>query len=173
MSHFSLQLIAIWLLVNKIIIMSCLPDLFLHARSQNIVPNKIGGHFSLHLRSGCFRARAGAELERKVSFSNDVKRYKSWMDTERSFRQTKRSSRSSFYKHREVRDHAIDEPSPAANINGKEQLQSEIEVISNFNAVKKLAFEALVLARKTVDAMANEEQAIKKGFDKLKEKVTK
>ena len=78
--------------------MSCLPDIFIPSKSQPLPPHKVGGQFSLHLRSNHFQRKPSA---------NQQKRYRSWMDTDRSQGPVKRSSRSYFYKERDHSERAV------------------------------------------------------------------
>ena len=95
-----------------------------------MTPNKVGGQFSINLRSAYFNPKAketptGNSTTRKLFLSSDNKRYRSWMDGEKSFNKTKRSSRSYFHKDRENRDLTVDEPNTInENTNGKGSMQS-------------------------------------------------
>lgn len=63
--------------------MSCLPDIFITSKSQNLIPNKVGGQFSIHLRSALFSNKQTDNRSATKSFqSADAKRYKSWMDSD-------------------------------------------------------------------------------------------
>ena len=134
--------------------MSCLPDLFIPSKSQPLNPHKIGGPFSLHLRSNTFALKDSQQPQtnsHRLFQSGDNKRYRSWMDTDRSFRTSKRSSRSFFHKERENRDVSLMESNPQCeNINNQTKMQSELEAVSNFKAMKKMALEQSQLALKTM-----------------------
>ena len=133
--------------------MSCLPELLMPSKSQPFAPRKVGGPFSLHLRSTLFNPGAEqAKTTRKPFISNDSKRYPSWMDTEQSFRRSKRSSRSYFHRDREERASVIEERGHSySNINNQSHQQSELEVMSNFKAVRKAGLENLQLAQITIE----------------------
>jgi hypothetical protein len=62
--------------------MSCLPDIFITSKSQNLLPNKLGGQFSIHLRSALFSNKQIDGRSASSSFqSADAKRYKPWFDS--------------------------------------------------------------------------------------------
>lgn len=82
--------------------MSCLPELFTSSKSSYLPPNKVGGPFSLHLRSAFFAHRPATDR----SLPSDSQRYRSWMDSESSFKRTKRSSRS-FYRKDEDKSNKV------------------------------------------------------------------
>lgn len=86
--------------------MSCFPDILLTSRSQNLPnPHKMGGMFSINLRSSFFTNEKQAPSDKSrqysqgksTSFSLDNKRYRSWMDKEKSFLSSRVPSKS-FYK---------------------------------------------------------------------------
>lgn len=65
--------------------MSCLPELFSASRSQNLQhPSKVGGVFSIHLRSAYFHSlKQPAQPQDKLgktsgSYSLESKRYRSF-----------------------------------------------------------------------------------------------
>ena len=94
------------------------------------------------------------------------------MDSQKSFNKTKRSSRSYFHKDRENRDLTVDEPNIInENTNGKGNMQSELQIISNFHAIRKSSIETLHLASKSIEVNSVEEQKIKEELKGLKEKI--
>ena len=79
----------------------------------------MGGQFSINLRSAFFNPNKQEKGDlnttllnnrsaRKSYNSTDSKRYRSWMDGEKTFTKTKRSSRSYFHKDRENKDVVIE-----------------------------------------------------------------
>lgn len=133
--------------------MSCLPDIFISSKSQNLVPNKMGGQFSIHLRSALFNSKQIENRSAAKSFqSADAKRYKSWMDLEQTFKKTRRSSKSYFHRQGKANDKIIQEKGFGhENINGRQRQQSEVEAISNFNILKRSAMENTHLSQKVLD----------------------
>lgn len=131
--------------------MSCLPEIFLRSNYlQN--PSKIGGVFSVNLRSSSFSGKQTASVGdmrmNKTSRSVDSQRY--------SQQEKMRNSKtSSFYQPckeegLEKRGHSFE------NVNGKATQQSEVEAASNFNVLKRQALETLHLARRTLELAQNE-----------------
>jgi len=132
-------------------IMSCLPEIFTRSNYlQN--PSKIGGVFSVNLRSSSFTGKQTASVGdmrmNKTSRSVDSQRY--------SQQEKMRASKTrSFYQPckeegLEERGHSVD------NLNGKVTQQSEVEAASSFNVLKRQALETMHLARRTLELAQNE-----------------
>lgn len=153
--------------------MNDLPDIFSRSKSQSLPPSKPGGPFSLNLRSTHFNPKPQPSPIRKTFLSSDSKRYKSWYDGDRSFRETKRSSRSFFYKEPLSKEKVIDERGHSYNnINSQQTQQSDLENISNFNTIKKAAFDNTHLILRTIEIMAIEEDKIGNELNTLSQNIT-
>lgn len=152
--------------------MSCLPEIFQGTKSQSL-PSKQAAAFSIHLRTTHFQTKPELPLSpRKNALSSQQKRYQSWMDTERPFRSTRRSSRSYFYKEESSKEKVLEERGHSCeNINGQQTLQSELEAISSFNATKKNAVESMRIMNKSLEVLGAEENRIKEELSQLKESL--
>ena len=115
--------------------MSCLPEIFLRSNYlQN--PSKIGGVFSVNLRSTSFTGKqtvsVGDMRMNKTSRSLDTQRYPQKEDSMRH------SKTRSFYQPR--KEEGIEEKGNSfSNLNGKTTQQGEVEAASNFNVIKRQA----------------------------------
>lgn len=135
--------------------MSCLPEIFSRSiNSHRQAPSKMGGVFSLNLRTTAYsssRAASLGDIKNKTSLQQRYSLQKH--DSLHAGRPLSRSFSQPFREEGlEERGHGND------NLNGRNQ---GVETASNLSAVKWQAMETLHLATRTLSAVQSEANNVK------------